>query len=222
VKSSILLPPDDIASETYFALGSIGDDNPLPVELASYTLNYTSNGVKLAWITATESDNLGFIISRSETEDGLYQQVASYNSSDLLKGQGTTSQQTEYAYTDFSINQTPGKTYFYRLEDVDIAGARNVLEVKQITLPEGYALGQNYPNPFNPTTTIQFNLKVQGMTTLEVYDILGRKVATLLNQEMKAGTHVVNFNATNFASGVYFYRLQSGNFNQIKKMMLVK
>ncbi len=222
VKSSILLPPDDIASETYFALGSIGEDNPLPVELASYTLNFVSNGVELAWVTATETDNLGFIISRSESENGQYQQIASYNSSDLLKGQGTTSQQTEYAYTDFSINQIPGKTYFYRLEDVDITGKRNKLEVKQITLPEDYALAQNYPNPFNPTTTIQFNLKVPGKTSLEVYDILGRKVATLLNQEMKAGAHVVNWNARNYASGVYFYRLQSGNFAQVKKMMLVK
>ncbi|MDX2128438.1 MAG: T9SS type A sorting domain-containing protein [Chloroherpetonaceae bacterium] len=87
---------------------------------------------------------------------------------------------------------------------------------------EGFELAQNYPNPFNPTTTIQFRLPQSGFTELTIYDMLGRKVSTLINQRMEAGLHRVNFNAQSLASGVYFYRLSTGNFSMTKKMTLIK
>jgi hypothetical protein len=85
-----------------------------------------------------------------------------------------------------------------------------------------YKLAQNYPNPFNPTTKIQYSIMKAGMVTLNVYDILGRKVATLVNENQSEGTHTVNFDASKLTSGVYFYRIESGSFMNIKKMMLVK
>ena len=90
------------------------------------------------------------------------------------------------------------------------------------TVPQVYSLSQNYPNPFNPTTKINFALPKQGLVTLKIYDILGREVRTLVNEIKTAGNYTVDFNASEFASGVYFYRLQSEGFTDIKKMMLVK
>ncbi len=87
---------------------------------------------------------------------------------------------------------------------------------------KSYSLAQNYPNPFNPTTTIQYSLANTGNVSLKVYDILGREVATLVNGRQTAGEYTVQFNAANLASGIYFYRLQAGDFVQTKKMMLVK
>ena len=89
-------------------------------------------------------------------------------------------------------------------------------------LPTVYSLSQNYPNPFNPTTTIKFGIPQAGDVSLVVYDILGRKVAELLHGNLAAGYHTVNFNASNLASGVYFYRIEAGNFVSVKKLMLLK
>ena len=85
-----------------------------------------------------------------------------------------------------------------------------------------YKLAQNYPNPFNPTTTIQYSLMKPGLVTLAIYDILGRRIALLVNQNESAGMHTVNFDASKFTSGVYFYRIESGSFTSVKKMMLLK
>ena len=85
-----------------------------------------------------------------------------------------------------------------------------------------YKLYQNYPNPFNPTTNIQYTVMKAGLVTLTVYDILGRKVSTLINQYQTAGTHSINFDASRLASGVYFYQIEAGSFRSVKKMMLLK
>ncbi len=89
-------------------------------------------------------------------------------------------------------------------------------------IPENFNLSQNYPNPFNPTTKIAFSLPTTNFVTLKVYNILGQEVATLINEEMKAGSYTVNFNASGYASGVYFYKLTAGSFNSVKKMSVLK
>ncbi|MFA5012618.1 MAG: T9SS type A sorting domain-containing protein [Ignavibacteria bacterium] len=90
------------------------------------------------------------------------------------------------------------------------------------TVPQVYSLSQNYPNPFNPSTKINFAIPKQGLVTMKIYDVLGREVRTLVNEVKSAGTYTVDFNASEFSSGVYFYRLQSEGFTDIKKMMLIK
>jgi len=90
------------------------------------------------------------------------------------------------------------------------------------TTPVEFALEQNYPNPFNPTTTIQFSIPEKAVVRLAIYDILGRQVTGLVNEERDAGTFKVNFDAARFASGTYFYRLEAGSFVQTKKMLLLK
>ncbi len=94
-------------------------------------------------------------------------------------------------------------------------------------IPKNFELHQNYPNPFNPTTTIKYSIPAvetrhASSVQLNVYDILGGEVKTLVNEVKSPGNYEVNFNASNFASGVYFYRLQAGNFIQTKKMILMK
>ncbi|OQA67977.1 MAG: hypothetical protein BWY38_01128 [Ignavibacteria bacterium ADurb.Bin266] len=94
--------------------------------------------------------------------------------------------------------------------------------------PKEFKLEQNFPNPFNPTTTIQYQIPViasetkQSAVKLIVYDILGSEVATLVNDEQEAGYYEVSWNASNFASGAYIYRLQTGSFVSVKKMMLLR
>ncbi|MGE5437263.1 MAG: T9SS type A sorting domain-containing protein [Syntrophothermus sp.] len=85
-----------------------------------------------------------------------------------------------------------------------------------------YYITQNYPNPFNPTTTISYSLSKSGSTTLKVFDILGREIITLVNEEKPAGSYTVEFNASNLSSGIYFYSLTSGSFTMNKKMILMK
>lgn len=89
-------------------------------------------------------------------------------------------------------------------------------------IPYIFALEQNYPNPFNPSTRISFTLEKEGHASLTVYNVLGQKVATILSQELQAGQHFVNFNASNLATGLYFYKLESGSNVSTKKMMLLK
>jgi hypothetical protein len=91
-----------------------------------------------------------------------------------------------------------------------------------INIPTKYGLDQNYPNPFNPSTIINYQLPEKNHVTLKVYDILGNLVGTLIDQEMEAGYHSVDWNASALASGVYIYRLSSGSFVSTKKLMLMK
>ena len=89
-------------------------------------------------------------------------------------------------------------------------------------LPEALALDKNYPNPFNPSTTIRFTIQVTGFTTLKVYDVLGREVATLVSEVLALGSYNTKWDAAGFPSGVYLYRLQTGEFTETKKLLLLK
>ena len=89
-------------------------------------------------------------------------------------------------------------------------------------LPEYYYLGQNHPNPFNPTTRISYELPVSGLVTLKVFDILGREIATLVNEEKTAGTYQVEFSSSGLSSGIYFYTLTSREYSRTKKMIVIK
>jgi len=89
-------------------------------------------------------------------------------------------------------------------------------------IPKEFALKQNYPNPFNPITKISFDLPKDELVTIKIYDILGREIKTLINEFKNAGNYMVTFNASEFASGIYFYRIKAGSFVQTKRMVLIK
>jgi hypothetical protein len=105
---------------------------------------------------------------------------------------------------------------------VDFIKGINTSDEDDVTTPVEFSLSQNYPNPFNPSTLITYSIAEPGEVLLSVYDVTGRKVATLVSQHMNAGTHTVTLNASNLASGVYMYRIQSGTFIKTLKMTLIK
>lgn len=98
----------------------------------------------------------------------------------------------------------------------------NIPAVENYLIPKNFDLTQNYPNPFNPTTTIEYSIPNDANVSLKIFDVLGKEVATLENSHKSAGTYIVNWNASNFSSGVYFYRITAGSFTDTKKMFLVK
>jgi len=89
-------------------------------------------------------------------------------------------------------------------------------------VPRIWNLGQNYPNPFNPTTTIPFSIPRQSFVTLNVFDVLGREVGVIVSEQLSAGNYTRRWNGSNAASGIYFYRLQSGTFSETKKLLLLR
>jgi hypothetical protein len=114
--------------------------------------------------------------------------------------------------------------YSYRLKQIDLDGSSEfskIVNVEVTNLTE-YNLSQNYPNPFNPSTTINFTLPEASNVTLKIFNTLGEEVSVLVNRIMEAGTHNFNFEASQLHSGIYFYRLEAGTFNQVRKMTLLK
>ncbi|MHB8580205.1 MAG: T9SS type A sorting domain-containing protein [Ignavibacteriaceae bacterium] len=93
---------------------------------------------------------------------------------------------------------------------------------KQNNTPNTFKLYQNYPNPFNPTTILKYSIPKSSIVTIKVYDLIGREVAVLVNEEKPAGDYSITFNASNLASGIYFYNMQAGSFEKTQKMILLK
>lgn len=129
------------------------------------------------------------------------------------------------AYSNISIN-TSDNTVSFSTSDLSnfiILNADNAtgVEDKNISVTD-YELEQNYPNPFNPSTTISFNIPVNDFVNLTVFNIIGEKVNTLVNSYLEEGSHSITFDASKLTSGIYFYKLQSGNFNSTRKMLLIK
>ena len=201
-----------------------GADNTLPVELTTFTAIAENGIVKLNWQTATEVNNYGFSIERSSLSASP---IKTWDKIGFVEGHGNSNAPIQYSFSDNNVSS--GK-YFYRLKQIDIDGSfdySKTMEV-EIATPTKFELAQNYPNPFNPTTTIQYSIPVvdanfaTSNVTLKVFDVLGRKVATLVNEKQKAGIYKVQFNASELSSGIYYYKLTTNNFTKVKQMLLVK
>ena len=110
------------------------------------------------------------------------------------------------------------------MKQIDNNGAYKYSSEAEVTIsiPKIFALNQNYPNPFNPTTVISYQLPVTSNVTLKVYNVLGKEVATLVNETKEAGNYTTQFNASQLSSGVYFFKLTSNRFSSIRKMTLLK
>ncbi|MBK7629181.1 MAG: T9SS type A sorting domain-containing protein [Ignavibacteriales bacterium] len=205
--------------------GQLGN-SVTPVELVSFSANVVSNTVSLNWITATELNNTGFDIERSVISNEV--RNLNWHSIGFVSGNGTTSESNTYSFSDEKISS---EKYSYRLKQIDFDGTfsySNTIEV-DLSLLQTFKLEQNYPNPFNPSTKIRYSIpsvssaKVGSLNvTLKVYDVLGNEVATLVNENQSAGNYEINFDAKILSSGIYFYKLQAGNFSQSIKMILLK
>ncbi len=170
--------------------------------------------LKLQWSDNSANED-GYLIERKKSTN------QNYSILDSVKN-GTP------VYYDKTIEQ--GQTYNYRVAAFTIYAKSDysneatiiVTGVKNDKLPTEFSLSQNFPNPFNPATKIKFALPQSSQTKLTIYDVLGRAVQTLINQELKAGYHEINFNANDMAGGIYFYRIKAGNFTETKKLILLK
>jgi hypothetical protein len=184
-----------------------------PVELTSFTATAQFSEVELSWITATETNNSGFEVQRSNGSD--------FETITFVNGHGTTTETQAYSYSDKNVNVG---SYNYRLKQVDFDGTyeySNVIEV-DISAPAVFTLEQNYPNPFNPSTKIRFSIPTETDVRLNVYNTLGQEVAEIVNSRLKEGYHEVNFDAVSLTSGIYFYRLEADKFVDVKKMIIIK
>jgi hypothetical protein len=209
----------------FSAFGITSDLNSLPIQLGSFTASVIQNNhVRLNWMTISELNNYGFFVQKRLAQTAAWTEIAG----SFVPGHGTTNVPQYYSYTD----NTPlvGATQ-YRLRQVDLDGTEHFTEHIQVssptsvgeTAPRQFALLQNYPNPFNPSTEIKFSVEVTAPASLEVFNTLGQKVATLYNDVAEAGKyHTVRFDAANLSSGMYYYRLQSGTRVEMKKLLLVK
>jgi len=192
------------------------DWGALPVELTSFSSSVNNNNVSLNWITASELNNSGFDIERMSVTTGEWKVAGN------VLGNGTTLNSSEYTYTDKNV--TSGR-YSYRLKQIDFNGNFeyfNLTNEVEIGTPSKFELSQNYPNPFNPETKIKYELPNDGFVSIRVFDNSGKEVAVLVNNNVSAGYHTVNFKASSLSSGIYFYRLETPGFVKVMKMALVK
>ncbi len=200
----------------YETVANTGITQALPVELTSFTALIKDNSVELNWDTATEVNNYGFNVER-RPETGDWEKIG------FVNGHGNSNAPKSYSFVDEEI--TAGKVY-YRLKQIDFDGRfeySNIIEVQlSNSLPTNFVLNQNYPNPFNPTTVISYQLSADSQTKLEIFDSIGRLVATLVDEKQSAGTYSYNFNAEELPSGTYAYRLTTDGFSETKKMLLIK
>lgn len=190
------------------------------VELATFSAEDAgAHGVKLSWVTSHEIDNAGFNVLRSRSEDGEFVKI-----NDKLI---PPNENGEYQFSDGNVHV--GQRYYYKLEDVDINGIKTEHGPIFINVnsPKDFELSQNYPNPFNPETRIKYQLPNAERVVIKIYDVLGREVRTLVDDQREAGYHEVLWDGRdNFgikvSSGIFYYRIIAGEFHQTKKMLLLK
>jgi predicted CXXCH cytochrome family protein len=196
-------------------------DNLPPLRVVETSINVGTNGATLTWKPNPEDQDIAkYLIYRGTTK--------------TFTPGAPLAEVTARTYLDAGASS--GTAYYYQIRSVDHAGNLGALldmplatmTVEQLEgLPTAYALGQNYPNPFNPSTTINFSLPEAGTVVLQVYTISGELVNTIAQGEFPAGNFKVTWNATDsrgaqVASGMYIYRLQSGTFSSVKKMIMLK
>ncbi len=212
----------------------IKPDNVLPVEMIYFFGSVVGDSVELKWGTATEVNNYGYNILRTDTS-------FEWNNVGFMEGHGNSYSPKDYVFYDTTV--TENGEYFYILKQIDFDGNFELLEdtvgvtVDFITSvendnmisrnqPKRINLYQNFPNPFNPSTTISFSVNKNTHVVLKVYTLLGEEVATLWDKNTNSGTYYVQFNSNSvnkkLSSGIYWYQLSSNNITITKKFILIK
>ena len=211
---------------------AVGDDlpifnNPDQLERVKFTRVGTSNEFELVFPVQLPTENhIGFVLSYTTGEGER-----------VVNGEGFSAGRRYYRYIQplndedpddiiwpdsFELSPIEWKATNLDFEAPPSYGLTTTSIRETLEQPSAYVLHNNFPNPFNPTTNISFTIPMTENVQLNVYNVLGQRVATLVDGMMTAGTHTVNFNAANLASGVYIYQLRAGNFTQSRTMMLVK
>jgi hypothetical protein len=192
---------------TFFSDFALSDNNnPLPVQLATFTARLNGTEVDLAWRTTSEYNTLRFAIERS-TDREAWSEIGS------VTAHGARDLSTDYRCVDSRLPQCD--EVFYRLRIIDRDGSQKFSEVVRValTVPTTVTLRQNYPNPFNAATQITYALPADAFVSLKIYDITGREVGTLVSEARTAGMHTVRFDAPDLPSGMYRCVLTAGDHN---------
>ncbi len=219
-----------ILSITNFAQIIDKPNETLPVELTYFVGDVEDSVVVLRWETATEVNNYGYNLLRSDTS-------FTWGKIGFINGHGNSYSPKEYSYNDTTI--TENGEYFYLLEQIDTDGitelqhdtvkvivdfatsiAENIFDKNM--KPEKFKLFQNYPNPFNPETNITFEIMQKGNVALELYSVTGEKFKDIYSGSVIPGTYNIKFNANNLSTGTYIYKLVFGNNFISKKMIFIK
>lgn len=192
-------------------------DNTTPVELTSFSGLQNKAAVELKWQTASELNNRGFEIQRSN-DNNVWSSIG------FVTGNGTSTTALEYVYSD--VNPVKGTNY-YRLSQIDFDGTVTLTEPITVEFDDASALGsfslsQNYPNPFNPSTSIVYNMYIDANVSIKVFDMLGREAAVLFNGFQTKGEHRIEFSAGSLSSGIYVYEVRVGEQALRKTMNLLK
>jgi hypothetical protein len=216
---------------------------PIPVELTLFTAVLLKGRVKLSWSTATETNNFGFDIERAAPLNPPKGGRGGWEKIGFVEGHGTTTELKKYSFVD-NIDDVTAQLLTYRLKQINLDGSykySDEVSVENIILNE-YVLSQNFPNPFNPSTTIRYSIpsainppftkegNTGGFVLLVVYDVLGNKVATLVNGKQPAGNYEVKFSTDlihqsgggGLSSGIYFYQLRVQGIIETKKMVITR
>lgn len=198
----------------YSRITDVCADTKLPVELLSASATSGDEEVTIRWTTASESGIDRFDLDR----DG--QSIAQ------ITAIGNSGTAQDYSWVDVDLEN--GRQYVYSLFSVDLNGTREHLETMEATpesspeVPWEISLSQNYPNPFNPETVISFETPMTSHVVLQVFDLNGRVVSILVDGQLQAGSHQIQFSGAGLASGIYFYRLSTGYYVDTKKMILMR
>lgn len=199
----------------------------IPVELTSFNGSVVNGSINLQWQTATESNNRGFEIQR-KTGNLNWQTIA------FVSGKGTSTQLSNYSYSDNPKGITTLTKIAYRLRQLDYDGTANYSKEIYVDFsgaPKSFALDQNYPNPFNPATVIRYAIPTESRVKVTIYNVSGEVIKELVNEVQSAGFHERTFSTNSgisLSSGIYFYSIEAaplnGNnvFKQTKKMILMK
>jgi len=204
---------------------------PTAIQLSSFLALAEKDYVRLSWTTETEANNVGFNLYRSQIEDSNYVKI----NATMIPARGDAATGADYSYID-TPNQAGG--YYYKLEDIardgqtTFHGPTSVIYTTSVTrldasVPIEFSLLQNYPNPFNPETHIQFALPQAEQVRITIYDLQGHLVRTIVNERKAAGMYSVVWdsrdeNGIKITSGVYFYRIDAGEFTMTRKMIVMK
>ena len=221
-------PASAITKDPFSNLGTAGDYS-LPVTLSSFQARAGYGNIELEWTTASEENNAGFYLMRAEDPEGEFIRL----NNELIEGNGNANTSHSYSYTDPEV--TPDVTYYYKLYSVDYNGdvyAYNTLATgTAMMLPKSFAIYQNYPNPFNPTTRLKFDVPKQAEISIEIYNMLGQKIRTLVNNEVyQPGVYDnIIWNAQDdrgnqVANGIYYMVFSARNFDfrQVRKLVFMK
>jgi hypothetical protein len=195
-------------------------DDAVPVELTSFSGNVAKNKVHLEWTTASETGNFGFDVER-RSMDSDFEKIG------FVPGRGTTSQSHVYAFVDDSP-KTPGD-YTYRLKQIDLDGSVAYSNTVTIALlaPKDFAIFNPYPNPFNAGVMISYEIPATSEVHLEIFNLLGRRVKTLVEGEQKAGRYEIRWTGQGEAgellpSDIYVILIQAGNHAAARKVLMIK